>query len=307
MNCPLLSILVPVYNSEKYIERCISSISKIRLFELEIVVVNDGSTDFTSALLEKIAIQEPRLRIVNQENKGISYTRNVCLEHSLGKYIAFVDSDDWIEANKFEKAFEDVINKNIDVSMSPFVFHEDKRDKILGVIKNIEQGRQSYIDSEWATLWRLIIKKTIIDTNHIRFPDKIDGGEDYYFTNLVLMNAKSLLINKYVYYNYDYSNGNSFTHELNRKKIYYQIDATKLLEKYISKENKKVCTDQLLLKRKFLAKKDLLQIDVDEWKKVFPECNSHSYKYLKFREYLPFYLLLHKYYGLFFFLKKLFS
>jgi len=294
MSSPILSILLPVYNSEKYIERCIRSILEIKKIELEIVVVNDGSTDDTGVILESIAHVEQRLKLFTQENKGISYTRNVCLKNSTGEYIAFVDSDDWIDAHQFEFVFEKIITNNIDIAISSFFFHEGKTTKTLGKIKSVKHAKQSYIDSEWGTLWRLIIKKAIIDTNHLSFPDGIDGGEDYYFANMVLMNTECILTNNKAYYHYDYGNGISFTHELSKQKIYYQIEATKLLEAAFLKSNKEWSAKNLLLKRKFLAKKDLLLLDVNEWKNVFPECNSFGYKCLTYKEYIPFLLLLHK-------------
>ena len=95
-----VSIIVPVYNTENYIERCLNSLVNQTLEDIEIIVVNDGSTDNTGKILQKY---RDKIKIIEQKNSGIATTRNKGLEIATGKYIAFVDSDDWLEIDEIEK------------------------------------------------------------------------------------------------------------------------------------------------------------------------------------------------------------
>ena len=101
MQTPLISVIIPAYNAEKYIEQCIDSIQKNTYENLEIIVVNDGSKDNTRQTVE--AISDSRIRLINQENGGVSRARNTGLDHAMGEYIAFIDSDDYVSSDYFER------------------------------------------------------------------------------------------------------------------------------------------------------------------------------------------------------------
>lgn len=102
MKQPLFSVIIPVFNAESYIERCLGSIFRQTFRELEIIAVDDGSTDRSLSILRQMEEEEPRLRVYTQSNTGASAARNVGIANSNGKYISFVDSDDWLEADAFE-------------------------------------------------------------------------------------------------------------------------------------------------------------------------------------------------------------
>ena len=94
---PKISIIIPAYNCEKYIERCVKSILCQTYHNLEIIVINDGSKDNTIKVLKKLGNEDNRIVVINKENTGVSDTRNLGLEKATGDYIGFVDSDDYIE------------------------------------------------------------------------------------------------------------------------------------------------------------------------------------------------------------------
>ena len=93
----LISIIIPIYNAEKYIERCINSLKNQTYKNIEIICINDGSTDNSLNILKRIAITDNRITIIEQENKGVSVARNKGIESAKGKYIMFLDADDWFE------------------------------------------------------------------------------------------------------------------------------------------------------------------------------------------------------------------
>ncbi|MCI7292089.1 MAG: glycosyltransferase [Methanobrevibacter woesei] len=113
-----VSVIVPVYNVEKYLRDCLDSIVNQTLEDIEIICVNDGSTDNSLAILEDYAEKDSRIRIINQENKGLGGARNTGLYNANGEYISFIDSDDWIEPNTFEESYN--MSKDLDLDMLMF-------------------------------------------------------------------------------------------------------------------------------------------------------------------------------------------
>ena len=106
MNNPLVSVIVPVYNVAPYLEQCLDSIVNQRYRNLEIILVDDGSTDESGAICDRYAEQDGRIQVVHKENGGQSSARNVALDMMTGEWVLFVDSDDWIELNTLELLFE---------------------------------------------------------------------------------------------------------------------------------------------------------------------------------------------------------
>ena len=96
---PAISVIVPAYNAEKTLNKCLDSILGQTLVDIEIIVVNDGSTDSTQTIVEGYMSSDNRIKLINQENKGLGAARNVGLDNATGKYISFIDSDDWISKN----------------------------------------------------------------------------------------------------------------------------------------------------------------------------------------------------------------
>ena len=113
-----VSVIVPVYNVEKYLRDCLDSVVNQTLEDIEIICVNDGSTDNSLAILEDYAEKDSRIRIINQENKGLGGARNTGLYNANGEYISFIDSDDWIEPNTFEESYN--MSKDLDLDMLMF-------------------------------------------------------------------------------------------------------------------------------------------------------------------------------------------
>ena len=120
-----VSIIIPCYNSKKYIERCLNSILKDKLKEKEIILINDGSTDNTLEIIEEYSKKNKDIKIINQKNKGQSISRNNGLKEAKGKYIAFVDSDDWVEKDYFYKLYNFAEKNNSDYIYCDY--YEDKQ------------------------------------------------------------------------------------------------------------------------------------------------------------------------------------
>ena len=100
---PVLSVIIPVYNREKFLERCVKSVAGSSLQNIEIILIDDGSVDHSGALCDELAEEDERIIVIHQQNAGVSAARNRGLEKARGKYFAFVDSDDYIEPEMYEK------------------------------------------------------------------------------------------------------------------------------------------------------------------------------------------------------------
>ena len=113
----LISIIVPIYNVEQYLDRCLWSIRKQTYSNLEIILVNDGSPDNSHLITDKHAEEDSRIQIINKENGGLSSARNAGIKQATGEYIAFIDSDDWIEHTMFEKLIESIQTHQSDIAV----------------------------------------------------------------------------------------------------------------------------------------------------------------------------------------------
>lgn len=105
MDCPLISVIVPVYKAEAYLERCVNSIRNQTYTNLEIILVDDGSPDRCGEMCDTFALEDSRIRVFHKENGGQSSARNLGLDHMTGEYVAFVDSDDWIDREMYEHLY----------------------------------------------------------------------------------------------------------------------------------------------------------------------------------------------------------
>lgn len=116
----LISIIVPCYNSERFVKKCVDSILVQTYKNIEIILVNDGSTDSTPAILDEYASKDTRIKVINKENGGLSDARNVGIDKALGSYIIFIDSDDYILPNHVESLANLVYKYNCEMAISPF-------------------------------------------------------------------------------------------------------------------------------------------------------------------------------------------
>lgn len=115
-----VSVIIPVYNSQRFLKRCLDSIINQTLKEIEIICINDGSTDNSAEILNEYKKKDSRIVIINQENKGIGQTRNTGLNNANGEFIGFVDSDDWVDNNYFEKLYDAANKYNSDIAAGDF-------------------------------------------------------------------------------------------------------------------------------------------------------------------------------------------
>lgn len=125
-----VSVIVPVYNVEKYLKRCLDQLTNQTLEEIEIICVNDGSKDNSLEILEDYSKKDSRIFVVSQENAGLSAARNTGMNYVKGEYIGFVDSDDWVDLDFYEKLYDAAKRNDCDIAVADFKRKHPKKDKI---------------------------------------------------------------------------------------------------------------------------------------------------------------------------------
>ncbi|OUP86196.1 hypothetical protein B5F07_02580 [Lachnoclostridium sp. An169] len=211
-NRPFVSVLIPVYNVEDYLERCLDSILNQTLTEIEVICVNDGSTDGSLKILEKYQKKDPRLIIVSKQNGGLPSARNAGLDKASGEYVGFVDSDDYVEPDMFRKLYETAIQEKSDVVIcGANIFPETPRadqwlyDCLSPSYKKLEKFDAEFLFSDVTAtpfLWRTLIRRSLIEQNHLRLQEDIMIGEDKAFQCKVYPLANRIVTIPDKLYNY---------------------------------------------------------------------------------------------------------
>lgn len=239
MEQELISVIIPIFNLEHYIEKCIDSVLKQTYTNLEILLIDDGSTDNSLEICNKFKENDRRIKILTQNNKGVSSARNKGLDNAHGEYILFVDGDDYIEKNMIEKLYLNI--KEYDISICNF-YEVNKNLKI----ENSMHNTNNVIDSEEfftnifendgvrGYLWNKLIRKTII--KNIRIDEELSIMEDLVFLANISRNINKVYIDKNLYlYNYvkrDESALNSLNIEKYKKIVLAYEKILKFLEGY---------------------------------------------------------------------------
>lgn len=207
----LISVIVPVYNIELYVEKCIKSIIAQTYRNLEIIIVNDGSTDNSFDICCKLAINESRIRIVNQKNAGLSEARNAGLRIARGSYIAFVDGDDYIDEQMYEKMYERLIEDQSDLvlcniryvdemrqGLDKSRFRFDLKDEIL-CENEFWKGYYGSLQIPYVVSWNKLYKRELF--NGITF-DKGKIHEDEFILHKIISRCGRISVIREPFYNY---------------------------------------------------------------------------------------------------------
>lgn len=205
----LISVIIPAYNVEPYIERCLKSVVNQTYKNLEIIIINDGSTDNTPFLCDKWEKQDKRIRVIHKENGGLSSARNIGIENAQGDYLAFVDSDDWIEIDMYEYLIQLIKLYSVDVAFCDFARKRNKRkiqlknrkEKIV-VREGEDIDRYFYrINGEKSSyaVWCGLYKSTSI--KDIRFIEN-EINEDVLFRYEIYKKVRKIAFSNLYKYNY---------------------------------------------------------------------------------------------------------
>ena len=209
-----ISVIVPVYNAEKYLSRCIDSILNQTYKDFELILINDGSKDKSIDILRKYENIDNRIKVIDNSNNGVSKTRNIGIRLAQGEYIQFIDSDDFIDENMFEYNINTVEQENADIVMTGFYLDIESKKGIDTALQTFEKSisigakdiarnlinrlNGTYINSPVNKLY----KKSIIVDNNILMNENIDLGEDLIFNLEYMKYCQSVVFSDKCYYHY---------------------------------------------------------------------------------------------------------
>lgn len=230
---PKVSVIVPIYNVEKYLDRCMQSLLNQTLNDIEIIMVDDGSPDNCPKLCDEYAKKDPRVKVVHKKNGGLGYARNSGLDVATGEYVAFVDSDDYTSVETYESLYTVAKNCNADVVLGGFYVHKADGSVISQSILDEEFAHDSITDlmgemiysirpmekKPWASMWLGIYRRKLIEENHCRFKSEREYlSEDILFNATLIPLCRKVVYVPKAFYHYCY-NGTSLTHNFNSRKI----------------------------------------------------------------------------------------
>lgn len=221
MTHPKVSIIVPIYNVEKYLDRCMNSLLNQTLKDIEIIMVDDGSPDNCPKMCDEYAKKDVRVKVIHKQNAGLGYARNSGLDVAIGEYIAFVDSDDYVELNMYETLYETATEKDCDAVYSGFRIEmfpnrwqnsnevdndkywegDDVRMFMLNMIASEAHQPQERLFQ--MSVWHSVYRRSIIEQNCLKFVSERDvASEDIPFQVDFLLRAKRVAYIDKDFYSY---------------------------------------------------------------------------------------------------------
>lgn len=209
----LVSVIVPVYNCERYIKRCLNSIINQTYKNIEVIVIDDGSTDNSREIIHESIIGDDRFSLFSKVNTGASDTRNFGLSNSKGEYIVFVDADDWINPNMIKNNVEFMTKKNVDMVINDFYYDYPSQVTVSktfneneGILQVGDVKKQLICSSTLNSQCISMYSNRIIKDKKILFPKNIKYGEDKLFNMCYVDFINSAYYTNKAYYHYEIHN-----------------------------------------------------------------------------------------------------
>lgn len=242
-----VSVIIPVYNTELYLERCLNSILNQTFKDIELIIVNDNSNDNSSKIIETFINKNSNIKYIdNKENKGVSNCRNEAIKISSGKYILFVDSDDYLDKNMIETMYNEASNNDLDIVMCGyFVDYEDgnTQNRIINLDENrIYNGYEilseilHHKNGVTGHSWNKLLKASVIKDNNIQYPEHMKIYEDVAFFSKLFPYCKRIKNIKKMFYHYIQRN-NSSIKTINESVVLDTEEIVRLVNKNITELN----------------------------------------------------------------------
>ena len=290
---PKISIIIAVYNCEKYIEVCARSLFEQTLYDIEYVFVNDATHDNSITILESIIEEYPDrksfVKIINLEkNGGVANARRVGIENATGEYVIHADSDDWVDKDMYERLYlkaketkADIVGCNFrhEFTDIQYDFHQQYADSMEENISRLINGKI------FPSLCTSLTRRSLIEDNGITFPVGLNMGEDLYYNLQLYLHAKKIVSLDWAPYHYRHTEDSSCV-QRTKKSIDSDIAIAGLIEKLMKEQNlyEKYAKD--IEYRKFFSKLPLIQNldnkdNYQEWLNIYPETNKHIWQYEK--------------------------
>lgn len=273
--CPKVSVVIPVYNSAKYLRECVDSVAAQTFADWELVAVDDGSSDESPAILDEYAAGDARVKVIHKKNGGVSAARNDGLDAACGEYVLFVDSDDWLSPEALDVAYAEAARENADVVITShwnwkengsetehYFFSKDfvakSQDEIAAIQRTVlYKGYAPYPSDScsymFSALWSKLIRREILAQNQIRFSSNLKLYEDGLFALQVLECARIVAYKHVLTYHYRILN-NSLCH-INERSLVHDCDEIVSQVGAFVKDREEKLGDAFMARVLFLTKK----------------------------------------------------
>ena len=274
-----VSVIIPVYNVEQYIEKCLDSLVNQTLKDIEIIVVNDGSPDNSQKIIDKYVKKYPKkVKSYIKENGGQGSARNYGLEKATGEYIGYVDSDDYVEVDMFEKLYNKAKKTKSDITIcGTYVEYPDKTITELEDLKHNDSRLNAYFGK--MAVWNKIYKRELLVDNKMKFRSKL-WYEDFDFSYKVISYAKKITYLNEPYYHYLIRPGST----MNNSNIHRNLEILKAFDEIRKEKENKDVQEYLAIEHIYISTTvRVINADCDkkEKRKVINEIHEYINKYYK--------------------------
>lgn len=243
-----ISVIIPLYNASSYLHHCIVDLLSQPFQDIEIVLVDDGSTDGSSAICDEYAEKDSRIRVFHEAHSGVAHSRQVGLEHATGDYILYVDADDQVDANMVSEMYNEATRQQADMVICDYrelthkseVYRKQEPSALDGVsiLDDILNGKL------YGALWNKMLRREWLLKTKASFPQKLSMREDLIFLSQCLPFAKKIAYVPKAYYGYERRNTSALTsHYVNEAVSYYEQETlwiSLILQNKVLKENTRV-------------------------------------------------------------------
>lgn len=262
----LISVIIPVYNVEKYLERCVNSVLSQSYKNIEVILVDDGSPDNSGKMCDEFAEKDSRIKVIHTHNGGLSYARNVGIKISTGNYICFVDSDDWIEPHILENSHNRLINDDLDVVIwgfyKDFVDVQDSTNSFIKInigdyyCSKYKNDNEILLNDNALALvgyaWNKLYKRDLIVSNNLQFLESVSLVEDMLFNSEVLSKSDKIAFIDDIGYHYVQRNRETLGAKFYPNYFDLKIKACDAVEKLLTVYNiEAVKISNVVMYRKF--------------------------------------------------------
>lgn len=286
-----ISVIIPIYNSYKYIEVCARSLLEQTQDDIEYIFVNDATPDDSIKILETVIedypVQKPFVKIINLEkNGGVSNARSIGIHNATGEYVIHCDSDDWIDKDMYKRLYHkaketgaDIVGCNFrhEYTDIQYDFHQQYSDTVEENIRRLINGRI------FPSLCTSLTRRSLITDNNLSFPNGLNMGEDLYFNLQLYLHAKKIIGIDWAPYHYRHTEDSSCV-QRTRKSIDSDIAIAGLIEQLMTKHQLADKYAKDIEYRKFFSKLPLMadlnnKRNYYDWIKTYPETNKYIWQY----------------------------
>lgn len=285
-----VSVIVPIYNVEYYIERCVRSLLEQTMMDIEFIFIDDCSTDKSIVILNSIItdypFRLPYIKIIrHSSNRGVSVARNTGLSEANGEYIIFCDSDDWIEKEMYEDMYNIASTRQYDIVLCDVIMHTVNKTQGLRTVDSSQDKLKmlsDYISHGWNFVYNILAHRSLYIENNLRFMENCNFCEDYGLSVLLIYYAKTIYTRRKFYYHYNRENINSITNtSINRSKLlkttYDEIKVYSYINEFFKTKDLYKPLEMVLSWRILKAKRGLLfkYSKRSEYLTIYPESNFY--------------------------------